>query len=491
MKYFWLSTLLFTGLACASAGLAPESRPNPWADDYRNFSSLEHKDKWGTYNVHDPSCKKFGDTYYMYSTDAIYAGPSQGADARTGYIQVRRSKDLVDWEFVGWALPEIPAEAKEWVLTQSGGRGAGNIWAPYITEYKGVYRLYYCVSAFARQTSYIGLLQSESPLGPWRESGCVVKTAKGDLMNAIDPSVVTDPATGRQWMHYGSYFGGLYCMELDPGTGLALKEGDQGALMASRFNIAKDNIEAPEVVYHPGLKKYFLFVSYDPLMTTYNVRVGRSDNPEGPFYDFFGEDMRLPTDNFPILTHPYRFDSHPGWAGTGHCGVTQDGDGNWFMLHQGRLSPDNHLMVLHVREMRWTQDGWPVVSPERYAATGNKAAQRRDIPGVWEVVRITPSEHQRGLEAGQVLWGENLLNEGECCVSVRYRLDSKGKVSDAQGLPCGEWELADGRLRLSVSGRKGTLAEVFPGHDWERQASTLLFTGLDETGRSIWGKKVE
>ena len=27
---------------------------------------------WGTYNVHDPSCRKLGDYYYMYSTDAIY-----------------------------------------------------------------------------------------------------------------------------------------------------------------------------------------------------------------------------------------------------------------------------------------------------------------------------------------------------------------------------------------------------------------------------------
>lgn len=62
------------------------------------------------------------------------------------------------------------------------------------------------------------------------------------------------------------------------------------------------------------MKEYYLFVSYDPLMTTYNVRVGRSDKAEGPFIDYFGKELKDTTNNFPILTAPYRFKSHPGWA---------------------------------------------------------------------------------------------------------------------------------------------------------------------------------
>ena len=46
-----------------------------------------------------------------------------------GYIQMRKSKDLVDWEFIGWAFPEIPTEAAQWVRSQSDGEGATNIWA--------------------------------------------------------------------------------------------------------------------------------------------------------------------------------------------------------------------------------------------------------------------------------------------------------------------------------------------------------------------------
>ena len=32
---------------------------------------------------------------------------------------------------------------------------------------------------------------------------------------------------------------------------------------------------------------------------------------------------------------------------------------------------------------------------------------------------------------------------------------------------------------------------VFAGHDWENEQETVLFTGLDARGRSVWGKRVK
>ena len=61
---------LFVG--CTSSVFTPTASPNPWADDYSSLSSMENYRSWGTYNVHDPSCRKIGDYYYMYSTDAIF-----------------------------------------------------------------------------------------------------------------------------------------------------------------------------------------------------------------------------------------------------------------------------------------------------------------------------------------------------------------------------------------------------------------------------------
>lgn len=489
-----VTTILLTSVSSCSmerSPLTPEYSPNPWVDDYRSVSGMENYKSWGTYNVHDPACFKVGDTFYMYSTDAIYhqrgGNAAEELDIPVGNIQVRKSKDLVNWEFAGWAFPEIPEEAIQHVRSNAGGKGATNIWAPFPVQYKDKYRLYYCVSAFAQSISYLGLAESDSPEGPWELKGCVVKTDSTSRMNAIDPSVVITPE-GEHWMHYGSYFGGLYCLQLDPETGLAMNPGDQGHLVAGRANRKKDNIEAPEIVYNPALGKYFLFVSYDPLMTTYNVRVARSDKAEGPFYDMFGADMSEETNNYPVLTHPYRFENHPGWAGTGHCGVVKDGD-RYFMMHQGRLCPDNQLMVLHVREIFWTADGWPVVSPERYAGIPQQDLIAADFVGDWEIILIRDSKYERELWAGQILWGEGELKSEEIDVSTRYTFHKNGKVTGEQ---TGTWSYdPKNGLTLIIGDEKITGLIPHMGQDWENEKKTVLFTGLEQHGFSVWGKRVK
>lgn len=494
MKKIWLAGLIcLLGFnSCKdSAPFTPVSSPNPWKDDYREISAMENFKNWGTYNVHDPAGKKFGEYYYIYSTDAIYAENRKEAEQAgipIGNIQVRRSKDLVNWEFVGWAFDSIPEEAVQWVRSHTGGRGATNIWAPYIIQYNDIYRLYYCVSAFGRKTSYIGLAESASPEGPWELKGAVVKTDNESVMNAIDPSVIVDADNGKWWMHYGSYFGGLFCVELNPETGLPLKEGDKGHLIARRANYRKDNLEAPEIIYSPEQKEYYLFTSYDPLMTTYNIRVARSKTPEGPFLDFKGQDIKDTTNNFPILTAPYQFDNHPGWAGTAHCGVVKNDEGDFFMLHQARLSPDNHLMVLHVRQVFFNSDGWAVVSPERYAGTPKRKFGKKDLSGEWEIIRVIEPLHERQLEAGQILWGEGELVEEEWNRSVHMVFNDDGTIENN-----GNWTFLEDKQILKMKLDSEDIQEliIFAGHDWENQQETILFTGLDSRGRSVWGKRIK
>ncbi len=486
---------LVTGCLFVSCGgpaaFIPSHSPNPWADDYHAIAQMENYQRWGVYNVHDPSCRKVGDSYYMYSTDAIFAENRKEArekEVPLGYIQVRRSKDLVNWEFLGWAFPEIPAEAVQWVRDNAGGKGATNIWAPYMIPFKDGYRLYYSVSAFGRKDSYIGMAESASPEGPWTQVGCVVKTNADTPMNAIDPSVIVDAETGKWWMHYGSFFGGLYCVQLDPETGLSMTGGDYGHLVARRANYRKDNLEAPEIMYHSGLKKYYLFASYDPLMTTYNVRVGRSGLSESGFEDFFGKELKDTINHFPILTAPYRFDNHSGWAGTAHCGVVSDEQGNYYLMHQGRLSPQNQLMVLHVRQLFFTPDGWPVVSPERYAGTQPRQFRSADLAGEWEVIRVLEPRYERQLDAGQILWGEGELKKEEWNISTLLTFEKNGTVGDG-----GKWYFLNEKqlLSLQIGGEELNNLVIFAGHDWENEMETILFTGLDNRGRSVWGKRVK
>ena len=137
MPLFFVAGSLLT--SCTSAVFSPTPSANPWDDNYLSVAKMEDYRQWGTYNVHDPSCRKLGDYYYMYSTDAIFGENRKEAEEKgvpLGYIQMRRSKDLVHWEFLGWAFPEIPEEAVQWVQTHADGKGATNIWAPYIIPTK-------------------------------------------------------------------------------------------------------------------------------------------------------------------------------------------------------------------------------------------------------------------------------------------------------------------------------------------------------------------
>lgn len=492
-----LALLVSTSLLLSCSNKEPVFRIqkslNPWEDNYKDVSSMRDYKKWGTYNVHDPSVKKIGDTYYSYSTDAIYGEDSvamKNDNLPFGYIQIRKSKDLVNWEFTGWAFTEIPEEAVKWVRLNSGGNGATNIWAPYIVSYNNKYRLYYSVSAFGRQTSYIGLAESGSPEGPWKQVGCVVKTKDGDVMNAIDPSIAEDNVTGKQWMVYGSYFGGLHCVELEPSTGLTKTESDQGHLIARRFDGKRNNIEAPEIIYNPQFKKWYLFVSYDPLVTTYNVRAGRSDSPEGPFVDFFGKDMSAEEDNMPILTYAYRFNNHAGWAGVAHCAVFDNHEGKFFMAHQGRLSPENFMMDLHIREVFWTEDGWPVVSPQRYAGDFQRAVSERDLLGKWEILCIKDvGNSDLDLRDGQVKPNDLRLTDNRRNTPKELIISADKSVG---GEFSGSWKYRSvGILDLVIEGEEISGLRLFIGHDWENHTNTVLFTGIDRKGQSVWGKKIQ
>lgn len=466
--------------------------PPATVDDYSEFTDIHHYREWGTYNVHDPAAIKAGDYYYLYSTDAIYwpEGAEQESDTISiGNVQVRRSRDLVNWEFFGWALDSIPQEALDHIREATDGeREPNGIWAPYVQEYNGEYRLYYSVSVFGANTSCIGLAVSNSPEGPWEPRGLVVKTFEDSPMNAIDPSVEVDAETGQHWMMYGSYFGGLFGLELDPETGLAMHEGEQGHVVARRAEGKDRIIEAPEIIYNPDTEKYYLFVSYDALFTHYNIRVGRADNPEGPYYDMYGNNMADTSNNFPVLTYAYRFEDHPGWAGVGHCGLLND-NGRFFMFHQGRLAPENLMMVLHTREVFWTEDGWPVVSPQRYAGVPDAAVEGAEVAGSWEFIQLDKVQDTVTLWQGQIPPGGWHYSKEMFNNPVEVELLADGGVSGLEAYS--SWSMEDDKIQLNGENAEQVSLILTRGWDWENDRQTVLFTGIGEDGFSIWGKKVE
>lgn len=431
-------------------------------------TTLDREADWHTNNAHDPSIIKTEDgTYYVVGTDVRVGAPPKPG------IMVRKSKDLIEWDWVGYALDGIPKEAGEWT-------GATNLWAPDVHKFGDKYYLYYAASTFGSNRSYIGVATSSSMEGPWEDKGEVVKSDTSDEMNAIDPNIVID-ADGKPWMSYGSFFGGIYLIELDPATGKPLQPGDKGMRIARRDPATEEGaLEGPYIVYNEKFKKYYLFVSYDSLFADYNVRVGRSDSITGPYVDMNGRSLD-DADYLPQyeignkIMGGYRFSEGEGWIGPGHNSVLNDG-GDYYIAHHARPEGDKNWMYLHIRRMLWTKEGWPVVSPERYAGEKEQKVAKADVAGDWE--RIVFDKETDGQSEAEPL-----------------KLLANGKIGAKDGRD--EWSF-DGDHTVTLTWREedGSVASteellLLPAWDWERDKPTLVFTGLRNDGTGVWGKKLD
>lgn len=444
-------------------------------DTYPAIAPVANYLQWGPYNVHDPSVIKVGDYFYSYSTDVAY-----GNTVRPG-LQIRKSKDLVQWSYVGWVFNGLPAQGAGFI-TQGGGTPFQSLWAPYIMKVGNQFRLYYSLSCSTPRLSVIGLATATSPEGPWTEQGLAVVSKNDNTVqtNAIDPSVVVTPS-GEHWMYYGSAWDGIYVLKLNPATGLAATSGDKGIRIAQRgFTgpTVNGNIEGAEIIYHPGQNKYYLFIAYDWLETKYNVRVGRSDSPQGPFLDFQGHDMNNEMDDLPMILAPYRFMGHGGWQGVSHCSVFQD-NGQYYMAHQGRPGVDRYYMVMHVRKIFWLDNGWPVVSPERYANVEQNAVAASELAGEWEQIvfgyQVVPGYANEQTSPG-------FQNATSITLSADGRINGNSMNNWTYIAPT-----------LTMSWNNGAFVDkliVSRERDWEnRKTSTIVFTGLNQAGTAIWGKK--
>jgi arabinan endo-1,5-alpha-L-arabinosidase len=434
----------------------------PPKDDLYDSSIINDEAKWGPMNVHDPSIFKDGDWYYIFSTDV-----KVGGTPRAG-IQVRKSKDLIHWQWVGYALDGVPKEAEEWT-------GATNLWAPDVTKIGDTYYLYYVASTFGTNQSFIGLATSKSIEGPWQDQGAVFKSQQGDEWNALDPNIVY-AADGTMWMDFGSFFGGIYIVQLDPKTGKLLNNATP-KLIARRSGA--DAIEGPYIIYNKQQKKYYLFTSFDSLFSDYNVRVSRSDNIDGPYVDFNGNLMTdTNVDSGTKILGSYKFDGNDGWIAPGHNSILIDGN-NYYIIHHARGEKDTNWPYLHVRKILWSDNGWPMVSPERYAGETEQQIDKSEIIGKWEIIELD----------------KNVNSE---ITSTKIELLRNGKINTNDSKDY--WELS-GKNTIKLyfydpdHVQKGQYwietAKIIPAWDWENWNPTLVFTGYDQTGTAIWGKMVK
>ncbi|MCD7936822.1 MAG: arabinan endo-1,5-alpha-L-arabinosidase [Tannerellaceae bacterium] len=509
----------------------PELDPDPepddgyvapdYADNYIPVMGWHQRDQWNLANVHDPTVEKSGEYYYMYTTDASYGNEHENGG---GHFPYRRSKDLVNWEFEGFAMDGPPAWVKDSLNNMRIREHLPEIpeasirygyWAPVVRKYGNKYRMYYSIvidnyiktgapasSAFDgswTERAFIGLMECEGDLGSnnWIDKGMVVcsvpdrpgewsRSSVNDwngyfYINAIDPSYIITPEQ-EHWLVFGSWHSGIGAIQLEPATGLPYAfdsyryDPEQVKLIATRKTGDRwQGSEAPEIVYKDGY--YYLFMAYDALDVPYNTRVCRSTHITGPYLGIDGTNVTAGGDCYPVLTHPYKFNGHYGWVGFSHNCIFQDDEGNWYYSSQARLpntypgvNAPNAVMMGFVNQVRWTTDGWPVVMPERYAAVpeGNPVTAS-ELVGVWEVITLA--------------W-----KYGEQLTSQTFSLFADGTVSGAFS---GNWTYDAELKRLYIGGNQ---LEVERGLDWEAspRVRTLIFSGLDASNSkrySLWGKQ--
>lgn len=297
--------------------------------------------------VHDPVMIRQGDTYYLFST---------------GWgISVFSSTDLTTWKEQEAVFADPPTWAVEMV---PGFRG--HIWAPDIHYYDGKYYIYYSISAFAKNTSAIGVatnvtLDASDPQYKWIDHGVVVQSVPNrDLWNAIDPNIITD-AEGYPWMSFGSFWEGLKLVKLIPNrTAIAQPEEWHTIAKRARTHFTDDKDPGDAALEAPFIFKkdtmYYLFVSWDYCCrgenSTYKVVVGRSDQVTGPYLDKEGKSMAAGGGSLVI-------EGDERWAGVGHNSTYTFDEKDYLVFH-GYDSEDNGTPKLRIEELNW-EDGWPVV----------------------------------------------------------------------------------------------------------------------------------
>ncbi|KQX05890.1 arabinan endo-1 5-alpha-L-arabinosidase [Leifsonia sp. Root1293] len=293
----------------------------------------------GDVSTHDPALARDGDTWFVYST-----GNQSVAD---GNIEVRTSSDGSIWRYAG----EVWDEKPDWLT--DAVPGVSNLWAPELIEHDGTWYLYYSASTFGKNSSVIGLatnstLDPDDPDYDWVDRGAVLTSTARDDFNAIDPGIVED-ADGTPWMAFGSFWSGIRMVELAWPDGL--RADDAEPLRLADRQSPPNAIEAPYIVEHGG--DYFLFVSRDSccqgVKSTYNVAVGRADEPTGPYVDRDGTSL-LQDGGTPVI------ETAGERIGPGGQSVA---DGMMALhFYNGDAGGAFELALL---PLQWDADGWPAV----------------------------------------------------------------------------------------------------------------------------------
>ena len=414
----------------------------------------------------------------------------------------------------------------------------GNLWAPDVIYNPTMKKWCYYLSINGNDWhSSIVLLTSDNILGPYLYQGPVVTCGFYDSQHSykdtdlelvigtqsslpsrynvgsnwgnrwphtIDPAVFYD-ADGQLWLVYGSWSGGIWMLQLDEQTGLRDYDISYPSTGGSTNQVTSDPYFGTKIAgglyvsgEGPYIERignyYYLFVSYGGFSPDggYEMRVFRSERPDGPYID--GNGVSAIFSKY-VMNYGKKGDTRGekmmgaynlwgdmtvGECAQGHNSIIAAPDGRNYLVYHTKFNDGTIGHQVRVHQVFVNRDGWLVAAPFEYngeTVTDADIATRQpfstdQIAGTYHLLL-----HKYGMDYANY----------EECTPVDVTLRADGSVA---GSLSGTWtiETGTGYVTLTLGGTvyKGVLLEEEMDGSTTR---TVSFTACSQGGVNIWGYK--
>lgn len=463
---------------------------------------------------HDPSIfKDFDGTYYIIGS----------------FLTGGSTENLCDWtsldaQIQGGFSQEVKDRIRAWNKDETAEAWNSYLWAPDVIYNPHMEK--YCMYLSANGDNWksnIVLLTADSVTGPYEYVGSIVyggfdaenygetdaprvlgeseiperyvingivNNKWGDKWpNCIDPCVFFDEE-GNLWMSYGSWSGGIFMLELDEETGLrdysVAYENNEHSDAYFGTKIAGGMYVSGEASYIQRIGDYYyLFISYGALEARggYNVRIFRSERPDGDYVDLLGNsaffDRYVFNFNLSVgerLMGGYKWRNfNVGQVAQGHNSAFVDDDGRAYMVFHTRTTDGSEGHTVKVHQLFTTKEGWLVAAPyqttgEIMKADGYTAAE---VAGDYEIILHELDIDYENLESKQTQF---------------ITLTEDGKVT---GDYEGTWELEAGTpyISLQFNGQEYSGVTVSMQIEYTTiETMTFSAVGLSDQV-TVWGSR--
>lgn len=464
---------------------------------------------------HDPSIfRDFDGRYYIFGS--FLAG---------GYTNNLYDWTSIDTTFQATFTEEVKKQIRAWNKDDRSGSWNGYLWAPDIVYNPHMEK--YCMYLSANGDDWksnIVLLTSDKVDGPYDYAGTIVyggfnaetygetdapmvlgeseiperyvtngvdNKKWGDMWpNCIDPCTFFDDE-GNLWMSYGSWSGGIFMLKLDAQTGLRdyTVSYDTDIHSDAYFGkkIAGGAYVSGEASYIQKIGEYYyLFMSYGNLEAAggYNIRVYRSERPDGDYVDMLGNTPYYDTYVFNYnlstgvrLMGGYKWRNfNIGQVAQGHNSAFVDEDGRAYMVFHTRTSNGTEGHFVKVHQLFVTKEGWLVAAP--YQTTGEALKEggfsASEVAGDYEIILHELDIDYKALET-------------KCPKLITLTED--GKITGAYE---GTWRLEPGTSYITLSFNGEDYSGVTLSMQIEYTTiNTMVFTAVGLSDQvTLWGSKV-